>query len=86
MHETLPDNCYLCEKQLVKPLHNLKNNTILLKKYGDIFAEKKEAGIMESFESTSISGDCHYIAHHPVFKNKKLVSWGYILMLWCKGP
>ena len=49
--------------------------TVLLKNYDPTFAEQREAGIIETFESTSNLGDCHYIAHQPVFReDKKLVS------------
>ena len=44
------------------------------KKYDDIFVEQKESGIIESVESKSILADCHYIAHHPVFKEGKKTS------------
>ena len=71
-HETLPDNYSLCEKQLL--YNKLKNDTVLLKNYGDIFVEQREAGIIETVESTSTLGDCHYIAHHPVFREDKKTS------------
>ena len=71
----MPDNYTLCEKRLLKLNNNLKNDAVL-KKYDDIFVEKKEAGVIESVESTSTLGDGHYIRHHPVFiedkKNSKL--------------
>ena len=69
-HETLPDFYSLCEKRLLKLNNNLKNDAVL-KKYDDIFVEKKEAGVIESVESTSTLGDGHYIRHHPVFREDK---------------
>ena len=65
----------LCEKRLLKLYNNLKNDAVLHKKYDDIFVEQKEAGIIENVGSTSTLGDCHYIAHYPVFReDKKIVS------------
>ena len=64
-HETLPE--YLCEKRLLEGLllkrsvcekrllklyNKLKNDAVLLKNYNDIFVEQKEAGIIETIEST----------------------------------
>ena len=59
LHETLPDNYSLCEKRLLKLYNKLKNDTVLLKNYDAIFVEQRQAGIIESFESTSTLGDCH---------------------------
>ena len=66
-HETLPDNYSLCEKRLLKLYNKLKNDTVFIKKYDAIFAEQRKAEIIESVESTSTLGDCHHVAHHPVF-------------------
>ena len=74
-HLTFPDNYPLCENQLLKLYGRLKNNVVFLKNYDTIFVEQREAGTTESVESTSTLGHCHYIAHHPVFRDdKKLVS------------
>ena len=73
-HETLPDNYSLCEKRLLKLYNNLKNDTILLKNYDAIFVEQRGAGIIENVESTKTLVDCHYRAHHPVFREDKKTS------------
>ena len=73
-HETLPDNYSLCENQLLKLYKKLKNDTVLLKNYEDIFVEQREAGIIETVESTITLGDCHYIAYHPVFREDRKTS------------
>ena len=74
-HLTLPDNYPLCENQLLKLYGKLKNNVVFLKNCDTIFVEQREAGTIESAESTSTLGDFHYIGHHPVFgDDKKLVS------------
>ena len=70
----MPDNYSLCEKRLLKLYNKLKNDTVLLKNYDAIFVEQREAGIIETVKSTSILGDCHYIAHHPVFRGDKKTS------------
>ena len=54
--------------------NKLKNDTVLLKNYDAIFGEQREAGIIETVESTSTLGDCQYIAHHPVFREDKKTS------------
>ena len=59
-------------KQLL--YNKLKNDTVLFKNYDDIFVEQREAGIIETVESTSTLGDCHYIAHHLVFREDKKTS------------
>ena len=59
-------------KQLL--YNKLKNDTVLFKNYDDIFVEQGEAGIIEAVESTSTLGDCHYIAHHLVFREDKKTS------------
>ena len=67
-HKIFPDNYSLCEKRLLKWYNKLKNDTVLLKKYDAIFVEQREAGIIETAESTSTLGDRHYTALHPVFR------------------
>ena len=73
-HETLPDNYSFYEKRLLKLYSKPKNDTVLLKNYDVLFVEQREAGIIETVESTSTLGDCHYIAHHPVFREDKKTS------------
>ena len=73
-HETLSDNYSLCEKRLLKLYNKLKNDTVLLKNYDAIFVEQREAGIIETVETTSSLADCHYIAYHPVFREDKKTS------------
>ena len=46
-HDILHDNFTLCEKPLLKLYSNLKNDTILLKKYNETFSEQRELGIIE---------------------------------------
>ena len=73
-HETLPDNYSFYEKRLLKLYSKPKNDTVLLKNYDALFVEQREAGIIETVESTSTLGECHYIAHHPVFREDKKAS------------
>ena len=70
-HETLPDNYCLCEKRLLKLYRNFKNDTILLKNFDAIFVEQRGAGIIENIGSARTLVDCHYRAHHPVFREDK---------------
>ena len=42
----------LFEKGLLKLYSNLKNDTVLLKKYNDIFSDKMELGIIEVTKQT----------------------------------
>ena len=73
-HETLPDNYSFQEKRLLKLYSKRKNDRVLLKNYDALFVEQREAGIIETVESTSTLGECHYIAHHPVFREDKKAS------------
>ena len=71
LHETLPDNYSVCEKQLLKLFNNLKNDTVLLKKHDYIFFDQEEEEIIESVETGTTLGDYNYIAHHPDFREDK---------------
>ena len=70
-HDILHDHFNLCEKRLLKLHSNLKNDTVLLKKYNDIFLEQKQLGIIEEVEEIVKPGQCHYIPHHPVIREDK---------------
>ena len=70
----LHDHFSLCEKRLQKLYSTLKNDTVLLKKYNDIFIEQKEMGIIEPAIETALPGKCHYIPHHPVVREDKNTS------------
>ena len=73
-HPFLHDHFSLCEKRL-KTLHsNLKNDTVLLKRYNDIFVEQREMGIIEEAPDTGSPGSCHYIPHHLVIREDKNTS------------
>ena len=73
-HPFLHDHFSLCEKRL-KTLHSkLKNDTVLLKRYNDIFVEQREMGIIEEAPDTGSPGSCHYIPHHPVIREDKNTS------------
>ena len=71
VHEILHDHFNLCEKRLLKLYSNLKNDTVLLKKYNDIFLEQKQLGIIEGAEEIAKPGQYHYIPHHPVIREDK---------------
>ena len=74
-HETLSDNL------ITLVVKNGYQNCITIlkmiqssKKYDRILVELKESSITKSVESRNILGDCHYITHHPIFReDKKLV-------------
>ena len=67
-HEILHDHFNLCGKCLLNLYSNLKNDTVLLKKYNDIFLEQKQLVIIEEAEEIAKPGQCHYIPHHPVIR------------------
>ena len=48
----LHDPFALCKKRLLKLYSDLKNDTVLLKKYNDIFSDKMELRIIEETKQT----------------------------------
>ena len=40
----------LCEKRLIKLYNNLKNDTVLFKKYDDTFAEQKKQELLRALK------------------------------------
>ena len=81
-HPILHDHYKLCEIRLEKLVLRLKKEPELLKKYNDIFIEQKELGIIEECEDLGSPGNCHYIPHHPVIRErtKTQVKLGLCLM------
>ena len=43
----------------------------LLKRYNEIFSEKKELEMVEEVSESSELGKCHYILDHPVIRKGK---------------
>ena len=73
-HPLLHDHFNLCEKRLLKHYPTLKKDTVLLKRYNDIFLNQMELGIIEPANENVSSGNCHYILHHPVIREDKNTS------------
>ena len=70
----LHDHFNLCEKRLLKLYSTLKKDTVLLKRYKDIFLNQMELGIIEPANENASPGNCHYISHHPVIREYKNTS------------
>ena len=73
-HSLLHDHFNLCEKRLLKLYSTLKKDTVLLKRYNDIFLNQMELGIIEPANENVSPGNCHYISHHPVIREYKNTS------------
>ena len=73
-HPLLHDHFNLCEKRLLKIYSTLKKDTVLLKRYNDIFLNQMELGIIEPANENVSSGNCNYILHHPVIREDKNTS------------
>ena len=52
----------------------MKQDTVLLKRYNDIFLNQMELGIIEPANENVSAGNCHYIPHHPVIREGKNTS------------
>ena len=70
-HPLLHDHFNLCEKRLLKLYSTLKKDTVLLKRYNDIFLNQMELEIIEPTNENVSPGNCHYIPHHPVIREDK---------------
>ena len=70
----LHDHINLCEKILLKLYSTLKKDTVLLKRYNDIFLNQTKLGIIELANENVPPGNCYYIPHHPVIREHKNTS------------
>ena len=70
----LHDHINLCEKILLKLYSTLKKDTVLLKRYNDIFLNQTKLGIIELANENVSPGNCYYIPHHPVIREDKNTS------------
>ena len=73
-HLLLHDHFSLCQKRLQRLYSSLKNNTVPLKKYNDVFLEQKKFGYIEVTIEIALLGNCHYISHHQVIREDKNTS------------
>ena len=67
----LHDHFNLCEKTLLKLYSTLKKDTVLLKRYNDIFLNQMKLGIIEPANENVSPGNCYYIPHHSVIREDK---------------
>ena len=58
-HSLLHDHFNLCEKRLLKLYFTLKKDTVLLKRYNDIFLNQMKLGIIEPANENASPGNCH---------------------------
>ena len=73
-HLLLHDHFSLCQKRLQRLYSSLKNSTVPLKKYSDVFVEQKKFGYIEVTIEIALLGNCHCISHHPVIREDKNTS------------
>ena len=74
LHPLLHDHFNLGEKRLLKLYSTLKKDTVVLKRYNNIFFNQMELGIIEPVNENVSPGNCHYIPHHPVIRDGKNTS------------
>ena len=65
----LSDNFNLSKKRLMNLYSKLEKE--LLKRYNEIFGEKKELEMVEEVSESSELGKCHYLLDHPVIREGK---------------
>ena len=68
-HELLNDNYELCKKHLLNLHNKLKQGPELMNKYGSVFKEDNDLGIIKEVLESSGLGETHYITHHPVIRD-----------------
>ncbi|XP_074651688.1 uncharacterized protein LOC141906304 [Tubulanus polymorphus] len=71
-HESLPTNYDICMTRTRKTARRLGKDPDMLRLYSKIIHEQESLKIIERIplhETVRYEGKCHYIPHHPVFKD-----------------
>lgn len=71
----LPDNCELSLKRLKSLIRCLQQDPDILKEYHSVIRDQLRKGIVEMVEEPHISesGKVHYLPHHAVIRNVRVV-------------
>ena len=70
-HPVIHNHFILCKKCLRNTFTRLKRKPELLNQYDNIFKEQLKTGNIEEVNEEGVSGETHYIPHHPVIRNDK---------------
>ena len=67
-YELLPDNFRNSKQRLSSLFNKLKKQSEKLKEYHGIISSQIAENIIEVAGNTPVPGRCHYLSHHPVYK------------------
>ena len=72
-YELLPDNFRNSKQRLSSLFNKLKKQSEKLKEYHGIISSQIAENIIEVAGNTPVPGRCHYLSHHPVYKEAVLL-------------